>query len=446
MQPSAALVSLGCAKNHVDSEVMAAQLQRQGYTITPDVHEATLILVNTCGFLESAVEEALATVLELAQHKVSGHCKTLIAAGCMVQRYGKKLLSLLPEVDFFLGTSHFYQLAEILEGFAGDNSRRLWIAPPRFLYTSDHERIPSTPFFSAYVKIAEGCSNRCTFCMIPRLRGPLRSRTSDDVTTEVHGLAQQGVREINLIAQDTTAFGLDRKGEESLLTLLERLEQINAIEWIRILYAYPERITDELLQMIAKSKKIIPYLDIPLQHCQPGILKAMGRWNQEETPEDLIARIRAMVPEITLRTSLIAGFPGETEYDFRRLLAFVENIEFDHLGVFEFSPERGVTAGRMHQQVSTETKRRRRELLLELQREISRRKLETLVGRCFDAIVEGLHPETHLLLTGRLATQAPEVDGSLIITKGEGRVGDIVSVRITAAYDYDLEAEIVGKG
>jgi ribosomal protein S12 methylthiotransferase len=442
MKPSATLISLGCAKNLVDSEVMASQLTQLGYVINPNPSEASLILVNTCGFLESAVQEAIDTILDLARYKEIGSCTHLVVAGCMVQRYGKKLLELMPEVDCFLGTAHCYDLMEIFKDLEMGLSKRLWISSPRFLFHSDLSRSRSAPFFSAYIKIAEGCGNRCTYCLIPHLRGPYRSRSVEDILVEVRRLADEGVKEINLVAQDTTAFGSDRGDPSALIRLLESLDEVHGIAWIRLLYAYPDRVGETLLRTVAQSRKIVPYLDIPLQHCVPKILKAMGRGAPFEDPEELVARIRRHIPGIALRTSLIVGFPGETEADFRALVAFVERVEFDHLGIFGFSPEAGTRAAKLPGQRTLNTKEKRREALLTVQRSISRQRLALLIGQKVPVLIEGFHSETELLLSGRLATQAPEVDGMVILTKGQANIGDLVFAQITTAHDYDVEAQI----
>lgn len=444
MKPLAAVVSLGCAKNLVDSEVMVSQITAMGYGMTSDPSEAVLILVNTCGFLESAVEEGIDTILDLARYKNDGCCRRLIVTGCMVQRYGKKLLTLLPEVDVFLGTEHCYDLDKILRPSLNELPQRLWISPPRFLFSSDLPRTRSTPFFTAYLKLAEGCSHRCSYCLIPHLRGPYRSRSLDDILREVRELAAEGVKEINLIAQDTTAFGSDLASPDALLQLLESLETIDGIAWIRLLYAYPHRLDTPLLHTMAQSQKLVPYLDIPFQHSVPRILKAMGRVEPHKNPEELIARIRTYLPEVALRTSIIVGFPGESEAEFEALLAFIKRVEFDHLGVFCFSPEAGTRAAKLPEQLDEKTKNARHAALLAVQQPISRRRLSRHVGRRLPVLIEGLHPETELLLCGRTATQAPEVDGMVIITKGQANPGDLVAVHIIAAHDYDLEGEICG--
>ena len=445
MKPLAALVSLGCAKNLVDSEVMVAQVTAMGYEMTSDPSEAALIVVNTCGFLERAVQEGIDTILDLARYKSNGCCRRLIVAGCMVQRYGNKLLALLPEVDSFLGTEHCYDLAKILSASQDEVPKRLWISPARFLFDSNLSRSRSTPFFTTYLKIAEGCSHRCSYCLIPHLRGPYRSRSIEDILREARELAAEGVKEINLVAQDTTAFGSDRANPDALLRLLESLETIDGIAWIRLLYAYPDRIDTPLLRTMAQSKKMVPYLDLPLQHCVPRILKAMGRAEPYGNPEELIARIRDHIPEVALRTSIIVGFPGESEAEFEALLAFIQRVEFDHLGVFRFSPEAGTRAARLPGQLDDMTKNARHEALLTVQQPISRRRLSLRVGGRVHVMIEGFHPETELLLCGRTAIQAPEVDGMVIITKGQANTGDIVMVQLTAAHDYDLEGEIYGQ-
>lgn len=444
MKTYAAMISLGCAKNLVDSEVMVAQLLNLGYTMTDEPSEASLLVVNTCGFLESAVEEAIEQILQLAEHKGTSSSKRLVVAGCMVQRYGKKLLKLLPEVDLFIGTSHYHDLERSLMSAApACDGGRLLIGPPRALMTSQTPRARSGIAGSAYLKIAEGCGNSCSFCLIPRLRGPYRSRTVEDVLEEASRMAGEGIKEINLIAQDTTAFGHDRGDETSLIRLIELMDRLDGVEWVRLLYAYPDRVNRALLRTMAQSRKVLPYLDIPLQHCVPGILKAMGRETVHGNVERLIDLIRSQVPEMVLRTSIIVGFPGETEADFQSLVRFVERVEFDHLGVFAYSPEAGSRAARLEGQIDEEVKANRCRHLIEVQKTISHNHLERYVGKVERVLVETTHPETDFLLTGRLAGQAPEVDGCVIITGGEGYPGHIMEAHITAAHDYDVEAELL---
>ena len=437
----ASLISLGCAKNLVDSEQMVKQLLDTGYTMTARAAEAELIVVNTCGFLESAVQEAIEAILEAAAHKRSGKCRMLVAAGCMVQRYGKRLLEELPEVDILLGTSHYHALKAAVESRLGGNPRRLWIARPTQVPGDGAGRVISTGTYSAYLKIAEGCGNSCSFCIIPHLRGQLRSRQEADIVAEALRLASEGIKEINLIAQDTTAFGLDRNDPEALSGLLEKLDETPGLQWIRLLYSYPDRITDRLLRTIADSRKVVPYLDIPIQHSAPAILTAMGR--PPGSPERIIDKIRSILPGAALRTSVMVGFPGETRAEFKSLLAFMEQVNFDHAGVFAYSPEAGTRAARLPGRPGKKTAENRRTVLLEVQREISRLRLARRVGQILPVLIEGRHPDTDLLLVGRLPTQAPEVDGCVIITAGHAAPGEIRRVQITAAHDYDLEGVIL---
>jgi ribosomal protein S12 methylthiotransferase len=437
----ASLISLGCAKNLVDSEQMVAQLIAMGYLMTEESAKADLIVVNTCGFLESAVQEAIGTILEAAGHKIAGKCRILAVAGCMVQRYGKKLLEELPEVDLFLGTSHYHALGAAVESRLAGNQRRLWIERPVRPPGSEAGRTISTGPHTAYLKIAEGCGNSCSFCIIPRLRGPLRSREEADILCEATSLAARGIKEINLIAQDTTSFGLDRNEPEALPKLLEKLDAIKGLVWVRLLYSYPDRITDLLLRTMANSSKVVPYLDIPIQHCAPALLAAMGR--PAVSFERILDKIRSTLPEAAIRTSIIVGFPGETKADFKSLLAFMERVRFDHAGVFVYSAEAGTRAARLPGRPGKKTAESRRAALLELQRDISRQKLSHLVGRTLPVLIEGLHPETDLLISGRSPAQAPEVDGHVMITDGHAQTGEICKVRIAASHDYDLEGFIL---
>ena len=439
----ASIVSLGCAKNLVDSETMAAQLVRSGYSMTDLASEASLIVVNTCGFLQSAVEEAIETILTLARFKSEGACKTLVVAGCMVQRYGKKLPKLLPEVDLFLGTSHYQHLARVLDTLGTKDSRRVWIGRPGSEGESAASRLLSAPAYSTYLKIADGCSNRCTYCMIPHLRGPYRSRSLNDVVREASELVDQGTIEINIIAQDTTAFGVDLGYDSALLTLIEELESLRQLKWVRILYTYPQRIDDRLLAIMRSSTKVVPYLDMPIQHCSSRILAAMGRSGGSEELRDKVDLIRHHLPDVSLRTSLIVGFPGETELEFQELLDFLETTELDHVGVFAFSPEPGARAASFPGQVEEEVRQNRRQVLLEAQQEISRRRLARFVGRELEILIEGAHPETELLLRGRTAYQAPDVDGMVIITEGTVAQGELRKALITDSHDYDLVARLL---
>jgi len=446
-KPLAAIISLGCSKNQVDSRIMATQLIRMGYALTADQSMASLIVVNTCGFLQRAVEESVDIILEASRWKQEGSCSRLVVAGCMVQRYGRKLPALLPEVDCFLGTAHIHRLNEVFcEGAEGLDGSPVLISRPReILEEFGSCRVSDGSPASVYLRIADGCNNRCSFCMIPRLRGPLRSRPVPAILEEAERLVQGGAVEINLIAQDITAFESERGVGRALITLLEGLESLEGLQWIRLLYAYPGGITDDLLACIRDSERIVPYLDIPLQHCVPHILRGMrGRPSLVE-PKALVDRIRSAIPDMVLRTTLMVGFPGESERDFETLLSFVRDTRFDHLGVFAFSPEPGTRAARLPSQIPESEREERRNELLAAQAEISRALLARQVGKSLPALVEGYHPETDLLLTGRLKSQAPEVDGAVLITAGMAVVDRIIPVRITKSHTYDLEAEVLSE-
>ena len=438
------LVSLGCAKNLVDSEFMLGLLLSEGFNYTSVPDEADIIVVNTCGFLESAVEEAIETILEHATFKEKGSCKKLIVSGCMVQRYGKKLVKLLPEVDFFLGTSHY---KDIISAAVGKLPQRILISSPvSYSHFQPRFRKLSTPPSFAYLKISEGCSNRCTFCYIPKLRGPFRSRPPDDIIEEAKYLDRQGITELVLIAQDVASYGMDFGNGNALIELLSRLEKLtNSVRWIRLLYMHPDNIRDELIKFVRDSDKVLPYIDVPLQHCSYNILKAMGRKGLGLFPERVIDKIRTIYPEMVIRTSFIVGFPGETRKDFDDLIKFVEDTGFDHVGVFAYSPEVGTKAASLPDQVSEPEREKRRAELYNIQRRISRSKIRKYIGKVVDAIVDGIHPECEYLLTGRLISQAPEVDGKVIFVDGSAKPGEIVTVQITDVHDYDVLGRIVVK-
>ena len=436
------LISLGCAKNLVDSENVLGVLKTNGFPLVSSLQEAEVAIVNTCGFIQSAVEESIDTILEVAKKKRRGELEALFVMGCFVQRYGYKLIKEIPEVDGWLGTGEILKIVDILEAGSKD--------PPSFLisrptHLADHTvpRAQTTPFYSAYLKIAEGCSHRCSYCMIPSLRGPYRSRSLDSLIVEAQNMVGRGVKEINLIAQDTTMYGRDLEGDIRLEDLLERLIQIQGVCWIRILYGHPQGISDRLLQLVDGEEMICPYLDIPFQHINGKILKAMGRNCNGETPWQLIERIRSKTQQISLRTTVMVGFPGETDKIFDELYNFIKAAEFDHLGAFIFSPEGGTPAARLGTAVEERVAKERLEAIMRLQAEISRRKNQGMVGHRVSVLVEGVSPETDLLLKGRTATMAPDVDGQVLINKGEAVIGEIAPVRITEAHTYDLVGEIV---
>jgi ribosomal protein S12 methylthiotransferase len=437
------LISLGCAKNLVDAEVMLGHLPPDRYEITTDEASANIIVVNTCAFIEEAKEESVETILDIAEHKETGQCRLLIVAGCMPQRYRDELAKELPEVDLFIGTGDAPRIVELIEGWNADAAPQS-IGMPDYLYDHDTPRLRSSPFYSTYVKIAEGCDNRCSFCVIPEVRGTLRSRTIASVVAEVERLVAEGVKEVNLIAQDVTAYGVDSSGSSQLVALLRELVKIEDLQWLRLLYAYPDGITDELLDLIAAEDKICNYLDVPLQHIDDDILAMMSRRVDEAAIRQLLARIRQRLPDLTLRTSLIVGFPGETDAQFNKLLAFVNEGLFERVGVFRYSREEGTPAAALENQVPVRVKRARYHKLMKAQNRVSFRKNRELIGKIEPVLIEGFSEETELLLRGRSVGQAPDVDGQVYITAGRADVGDIVPLRITDSSEYDLIGEIVG--
>lgn len=439
------IISLGCPKNLVDSEVMAAILDEGGYRLTDRPEEAGALIVNTCAFILPAREEAVAEILRLAAWKQAGGPGVrLIVTGCLPQRYGRELEAALPEVDLFLGTAEVPHIARHLDDLLsrpGMPRRRSITGRPVFLMNAGHKRLISTPANSTYIKIAEGCSNRCSYCMIPDIRGRARSRPVDDIVKEAESLAARGIRELIVTAQDTTAYGLDLKGKPTLGRLLRDLAAIDGLSWIRVLYAYPGRLTDELLRSIAEEDKICRYLDIPIQHCDDAILEAMRRRGNGTQIRSAIAKVREFVPGIALRTSLIVGFPGETRRRFESLLSFVREIRFDHLGVFAYSREEGTEAAALKSRISEREKERRRTRVMDEQASISLEINNALIGTQQEVLVEGPGEVEGYALVGRCRRQAPEIDGVTHLKGGNPRTGTIVSCRIIAADDYDLFAE-----
>jgi ribosomal protein S12 methylthiotransferase len=436
------LISLGCAKNLVDSENVLGLLKTNGFPLVSSLQEAEVAIVNTCGFIQSAVEESIDTILEVAKKKRRRELEALFVMGCFVQRYGYKLLKEIPEVDGWLGTGEIHKIVDILEG-GSKGSPSFLISRPTYLADHSVPRVQTTPFYSAYLKIAEGCSHRCSYCTIPRLRGPFRSRSIASLMIEAENMVDRGAKEINLIAQDTTMYGRDLEGDIRLEDLLERLIHVQGLCWIRLLYGHPQGISDRLLELLDGEEMICPYLDIPFQHINEEILKAMGRNCNRETSWQLIERIRSKTRQIILRTTVMVGFPGETDKIFDELYSFVKAVEFDHLGAFIFSPEEGTPAARSETVVEERVAKERLDAIMRLQAEISRRKNQGMVGHRVSVLVEGVSPETDLLLKGRTATMAPDVDGQVLINKGEAAIGEIAPVRITEAHTYDLVGEIV---
>ena len=438
------IISLGCPKNLVDSEVMLGLLKEKGWTPSAS-EEAEVVIVNTCGFIREAKEESIETILSAASAKEEGKVKKLVVAGCLPQRYGGELVPEMPEVDLFVGTGEFHRIADLLGPPAGGKIRkRQVIGTPEFLYDHRTPRIHTSFPGSTYLKVSEGCANFCSYCVIPRIRGRLRSRPVSSILREAEEAASRGVKEINLIAQDVTSYGRDRRDGASLVRLLRGLVKVGGLRWVRLLYAHPAHVNPELLHLIRDEEKICKYLDIPLQHVDEDILKAMNRPVPDRSLRDFIGWVREEVPGIVLRTSLIVGFPGETERRFRRLEEFVREVRFDRLGVFSYSREGGTPAASLGGQVPDRIKELRRRKIMGLQKKISLRKQRALVGSRVPVLVERPGQSAGILWEGRTQGQAPEVDGSTYLTAGKARPGDWVQVRITDAGPYDLYGEILG--
>ncbi len=441
----AGFVSLGCVKNLVDTEVMLGLLQDGGVELIDDPAEADILVVNTCGFIDAAKEESLQTILQMAEFKKTGRCRGLIVAGCLGQRYQQELLDEMPEVDVILGTAAWGRIQEAVAA-ALEGRRALFIDSLTTLYDEKTPRISTMPSYSAYVKVAEGCSNCCTYCVIPSVRGAFRSRPIESVVEEVRHLAQKGVREINLVAQDTTSYGKDLYGQPNLVALLKELAVIDGVEWIRLLYCYPRYFTDELIAYMASEPKICRYVDLPLQHIHDGVLQAMNRRDRQADIDLLLQKIRQAMPDVVLRTSFIVGFPGETEEQFAFLEQWLETARFDHVGVFTYSQEEGTAAGAMAEQVPEEVKQERYHRLMALQSKISEEINRSLEGRELEVIVTGLDETRPEVILARSYREAPDVDGQIYVeTSGQDglKVGDSLKVRIAQGFSYDLVAEIV---
>ena len=447
MTKSLGYISLGCAKNLVDTEVMLGLLKDDGYTITDNLQEADLIIINTCTFLEKAKEKSITTILEAAQYKETGRCKGLIVAGCLSQQYQDELFTEIPEIDALIGTGAWDQIMVAVDAIEHGN-RSCIMENITNIYDERMPRIQTTPRYSAYVKIAEGCNNGCTFCIIPKVRGAFRSRSIESIKAEVERLAASGVKEIVLIAQDTTSYGIDLNNGKPLLTeLLKELTKVDGIEWIRMLYLYPTFFSDELLDLIVNEPKLCKYVDIPLQHVNNDILKQMNRRDSREDIERLLKKIRNAPTHVTLRTSIIVGFPGETDEQFQELCEFVKDIKFDNMGVFTYSQEEGTIAGAREDQVPEEVKEERYHTLMSIQAAISEENNRDLEGTIDYAMIEELEEGDNdtVLAKGRLKSQAPDVDGNMYIEDCGDKVkpGDIVQVQVERDFAYDVVATIV---
>jgi ribosomal protein S12 methylthiotransferase len=438
------LLTLGCPKNLADSELMLGALAQAGYSFTADPDSADVLVVNTCAFIEAAKKESLDAVMCAVNSKRRGNDRRLVVSGCLAQRYGAELRAELPEVDVFVGTGNFLSLPDLLRRSERPEQRPVpYRGAAHLLPRAELPRVRTGDFFSAYLKVSEGCNHKCAFCIIPKIRGAHESRPLDDVVAEARALVDSGAREINLIAQDLTAYGRDLKPTAALAQLLERLDQIAGLRWIRLLYCYPNFVSRELLDAVAGLAKVVKYIDMPLQHADDEVLRAMRRERSGAALSALIKRIRERVPEVTLRTSFIVGFPGETEQAFERLLSFVEREQFDHVGVFTYSREEGTAADEMAGQVAERLKRERRRTLMELQADIAARRNRALVGKELEVLVEGQLTGSATRLRGRTPAQAPEIDG-MVVLRGEARAGEFVRARISAARTYDLSGDITG--
>jgi len=430
------MVTLGCEKNLVDSEIMSGIVAQHGFQLVEDKEEATVIVVNTCGFIDAAKEESVNTILEMAELKETGSLKALIVSGCLTQRYKEQLMEEMPEIDGIVGTGDFDKIHEIVEA-ALRGKKPVAVGNPIFNYEQALPRKLSTPRYTAYVKIAEGCDNACTFCSIPIMRGKFRSRSIESILTEVESLAKQGVKEISLIAQDSTNYGTDLYDSFMLPTLLNRISEVEGIEWVRLHYAYPGFFTDELIDTIASNPKICKYIDMPLQHSEDRILKRMRRPGRGRDVRELVAKIRAKIPDAVLRTSIIVGFPGETDEDFENLVSFVREMKFDRLGVFTYSQEEDTPASRLPDQVDEDVKEFRASRLMEVQREVSKEANGRFIGKTVDVLIERYDGRNDVFI-GRSQYDAPEIDGEVFVTGCTPEIGALQKVRITHSLDYDL--------
>lgn len=440
--------SLGCSKNLVDSQVMLGYLGLDGFSVVKDPSEAEVIIVNTCSFIEASKKESIDTILELAENKDPevGRCQALVVSGCMAQRYSQALEAEMPEVDLIIGTGEYNKIVTLLKAFEdGALKVKSHVEIPKFIHTEFDPRLNTSPSYMAWLKISEGCNRNCTFCIIPTIRGRLRSRTVESLVAEVKNLAASGVKEINVISQDLSDYGVDLDDKNNLYELLKNLDEVEGIEWVRLYYYYPDELTDEVIDFIAQSKKIVHYLDMPVQHFSDNVLKRMNRRITGEKIHNRIAKLRKTIPEMVIRTSIIVGFPGETEEDFNLLLEGVRQAKFNHLGIFRYSDEEGTPAFKLQPKVPQEVIEERFDALYEVQREIARELNQKFVGKILDVVIEGEHDETDLLIKARHSGQAPDIDGNVLINDTLGqtlKVGDIIKVEITESLDFDLVAKV----
>lgn len=441
--------SLGCSKNLVDSQVMLGYLGLDGFTVVPEPTDAEVIIVNTCSFIEASKTESIDTILELADYKNedSGRCKALVVSGCMAQRYSDALESDLPEVDLIIGTGEYNKIVPLLKALEdGKLEAKSHVEIPKFIHTEYDPRINTSPFYTAWLKISEGCNRNCTFCIIPTLRGRLRSRTVESLVQEAKNLAATGVRELNLISQDLSDYGVDLDDKNTLFELLCGLEEVDGIDWIRLFYFYPDELTDQVIEKIASSEKICSYLDMPVQHFSDKVLRRMNRKITGEKIHERIEKLKSLVPDIVLRTSIIVGFPGETEEDFEALLEGIKKARFQHLGIFRYSDEEGTPAYNLKEKLPQELIEERFNKLFDVQKEIAAEENKKRLGKPLEVLIEGEHDETSLLIKGRHYGQAPDIDGQVVITDTKDQVlnvGDLVKVEITEVHGFDLFGKII---
>jgi len=448
-EKSVYFTSLGCSKNLVDSEVMLGHLGLDGFSVTDDPAAAEIIIVNTCSFIEASKKESIDVILELADYKNAdiGNCRALVVSGCMAQRYSEQLESQLPEVDLIIGTGEYNKIVRLLKAFEdGKLDAKSFVEIPKFIHTEFDPRINTSPFYTTWLKISEGCNRNCTFCIIPTLRGKLRSRSVASLVAEAENLVKTGVKELNLISQDLSDYATDLGERDNLYQLLCALEQVEGIEWIRLFYFYPDDLTDEVIDKIATSKKICKYLDMPVQHFSSSVLRKMNRKITGAEILTKVQKLKTRIPDMVIRTSIIVGFPGETDEDFKELLAGVEKSKFNHLGIFRYSDEEGTPAYKLHPKVDQATIEERFDLLFATQKEIAREINASFIGRRLEVLVEGEHSDTELLIQGRHYGQAPDIDGKVIINDLQGKniqIGDMVTIEITENLDFDLIGALV---
>jgi len=441
-------ISLGCPKNLVDSEIMAGTLMKDGYEVVGDAEGADTVIVNTCGFIEDSKKESIQRILDMTDLKEKGSVKRVVVAGCLTQRYKDDLVEGLPEADLFVGSGEFQNISKILKSHDKGDKKRTFFNLPTYLQEESTPRVNSQPRHRAYLKISEGCLKRCAFCAIPVIRGNLQSRTLQNVVNEAKLLVAGGVKELIIISHDFTDYGWDlrRKNKEAIenpVELLRALGNVDGVQWIRLLYLYPDGITAEMIELMKNNKKFVKYFDMPLQHINNDVLKSMNRKMTREEISEVLTNIRREIPEAVIRTQFIVGFPGETEEQFEELLKFISEQKFDRVGCFKYSPEENTPGGKMSNQIDEETKQRRYEAVMEIQQNISREKHKAFVGQTVEVLVEGLSEESELLLQGRTSQQAPDIDGVVLINDGQAEIGEIVKVKITDSMEYDLIGEIV---